>query len=59
MQTIFCEDFENYCMEHYENYLRACLIFGIEQDDSFERFKANNVERLEASYVKSGRYNLH
>tara|TARA_R100001460_G_scaffold23022_2_gene46671 strand:- start:1995 stop:2135 length:141 start_codon:yes stop_codon:yes gene_type:complete len=46
-------------MEHYENYLRACLIFGIEQDDSFERFKANNVERLEATYVKSGRYNLH
>lgn len=59
MQTIFCEDFESYCREHYDNYLRACLIFGIEQDDSFERFKENNIERLEASYENSGRYSLH
>ena len=59
MQTISCEDFENYCKEHYDNYLRACFVLGIEHDDSFERFKENNIERLEASYENSGRYSLH
>jgi len=43
-------EFERFCAERYENYLRACELFGITDVGTLQDFIANNLGWLEHEY---------
>jgi hypothetical protein len=59
MPRIYSEEFNEFCMISFRNYLLGCSALGIVQHDSFYEYRNNNIDRLETEFYNLGLATIH
>tara|TARA_R100001460_G_scaffold107383_2_gene156071 strand:+ start:61 stop:240 length:180 start_codon:yes stop_codon:yes gene_type:complete len=59
MPRIYSEEFNEFCMISYKNYLIGCSALGIIQEDDFTVYRDNNLQRLEIEFYNLGLATIH